>query len=123
MGSALSADEPAMRTILGVLAAHSLFFLDSRTSAQSVGYRVAVELGIPATERQVFLDDDESPAAIGAQFDRFLALAKSRGAATAIGHPHPTTLEVLARRVPEAKAQGVTFVPVSYLLDRPGDEQ
>jgi polysaccharide deacetylase 2 family uncharacterized protein YibQ len=123
MGSGLSASEPAMRAILGVLAAHKLFFLDSRTSAQSVGFRVATELGMPAAERQVFLDDDPTPTAIEAQFDRFLALAKSRGAAIAIGHPHPATLETLARRVPEAKAQGVTFVPVSYLLDRPGEVQ
>lgn len=123
MGSGLSADEPAMRAILGVLAAHKLFFLDSRTSAQSVGFRIATELGMPAAERQVFLDDDPNPAAIEAQFDRFLALAKSRGAAIAIGHPHPATLATLARRVPEAKAQGVTFVPVSYLLDRPGEVQ
>jgi polysaccharide deacetylase 2 family uncharacterized protein YibQ len=123
MGSVLSADEPAMRTILGVLAQHNLFFLDSRTSAQSVGYKVAVELGIPAAQRQVFLDDDPSPEAIGAQFDRFLNLARTKGAAIAIGHPHPTTLEVLKSRVPQAREQGVTFVPVSYLLDRPGDVQ
>lgn len=123
MGSGLSADGSAMRAILGVLAGRKLFFLDSRTSAQSVGYKVAVELGMPAAERQVFLDDDPAPAAIEAQFDRFLNLAKSRGAAIAIGHPHPTTLATLTRRVAEAKAQGVTFVPVSYLLDQPGEAQ
>jgi polysaccharide deacetylase 2 family uncharacterized protein YibQ len=123
MGSGLSADGTAMRAILGVLAGQKLFFLDSRTSAQSVGYKVAVELGMPAAERQVFLDDDPSPAAIDAQFDRFVNLAKSKGAAIAIGHPHPATLAALTRRVADAKAQGVTFVPVSYLLDQPGDVQ
>jgi hypothetical protein len=119
MGSGLSADEPSMETILGVLAGRGLFFLDSRTSAQSVGYRVALRLGVPAAERQVFLDTDESPAAIREQFARLLEVARSRGAAVAIGHPHPQTLAVLESEVPRAKALGYEFVPVSYLLDRP----
>lgn len=119
MGSGLSADEPSMTTILGVLSSRGLFFLDSRTSAQSVGYRVAARLGLPAAERQVFLDPDPSPEAIRAQFHRLLGLARTRGAAVAIGHPLPETLAVLAEEVPKARDLGYEFVPVSYLLDRP----
>jgi uncharacterized protein len=119
MGSGLSADEPSMSTILGVLSSRGLFFLDSRTSAQSVGYRVAIRLGLPAAERQVFLDPDPGEEAIRGQFHRLLGLARTRGAAVAIGHPHLETLAVLAEEVPKAKALGYQFVPVSYLLDRP----
>jgi polysaccharide deacetylase 2 family uncharacterized protein YibQ len=119
MGSGLSADERSMRTILGLLSGRGLFFLDSRTSAQSVGYKVAIGLGVPAAERQVFLDPDTRPEAIREQFHRLLGLARTRGAAVAIGHPHPETLAVLADEVPKAKALGYEFVPVSYLLDRP----
>ena len=119
MGSGLSADEPSMNTILGVLSSRGLFFLDSRTSAQSVGYRVATRLGLPAAERQVFLDPDPSPEAIRTQFHRLLGLARTRGAAVAIGHPLPETLSVLEEEVPKAKALGYEFVPVSFLLDRP----
>ena len=119
MGSSLSTDPASMAAILGVLAARHLFFLDSRTSAQSVGYRLAATLGIPAAERQVFLDDDLHPDAITAEFQRLLDLAGSRGEAIAIGHPHPATLAVLAAQVPRAQALGFRFVPVSSLLDRP----
>ena len=119
MGSGLSADEPAMSTILRLLSGRGLFFLDSRTSAQSVAYRVATRLGIPAAERQVFLDPDPQPEAIRQQFHRLLGLAHARGAAVAIGHPHPETLAVLAEEIPKAQALGYEFVPVSYLLDRP----
>jgi polysaccharide deacetylase 2 family uncharacterized protein YibQ len=121
MGSRLSTDERAMRAVLGVLAARDLFFLDSRTSPQSVGYRVATALGLPAAERQVFLDPDPSHEAIRTQFARFLDLARRRGSAVAIGHPLPETLAVLAEEVPRAQAAGYQFVPVSYLLDRPSD--
>jgi hypothetical protein len=79
-------------------------------------------MGIPAAERQVFLDDDQRPEAIRTQFERLLGLARSRGAAVAIGHPHPATLAVLAAEVPRAREMGYEFVPVSFLLDRPDAE-
>jgi polysaccharide deacetylase 2 family uncharacterized protein YibQ len=120
MGSGLSANPASMGTILGVVAARRLYFLDSRTSPRSVGFQVASELGVPAAERQVFLDDDQRPQAIAAQFERLLELARSRGEAIAIGHPHPATLATLAVEVPKATALGYRFVQVSALLERSG---
>ncbi len=121
MGSGLTADRERMAAVLAAIRANELFFLDSRTSAESVGYAVAIELGMPAAERQVFLDPDPAPEAIRAQFERLLSLARERGAAIAIGHPYPSTLAVLAEEVPRARAAGYEFVPVSYLLDSPGE--
>jgi len=119
MGSALSTDAASMSAILGVLAPRGLYFLDSRTSARSVGFRVATALGVPAAERQVFLDDDPRPEAVAGQFQRLLELARGRGNAIAIGHPHPATLATLAAEVPRAQAGGYRFVVVSALLARP----
>ncbi len=120
MGSRLSADRRALEPILAVVAERGLFFLDSRTSPESVAYRTARQLGIPAAERQVFLDPDQSPEAVRFQFERLVDLARERGAAIGIGHPHPVTLEVLAAEIPKARAAGLEFVPVSYLVDDPG---
>jgi polysaccharide deacetylase 2 family uncharacterized protein YibQ len=122
MGSRLSEDERAMTPVLQVLAAHGLFFLDSRTSAQSVGYRTARSLGLPAAERHVFLDRDPTPEAIRQQFQRLLELSRTRGSAVAIGHPLPETLQVLTEEVPKAKEAGFVFVPVSDLLDRANND-
>lgn len=118
MGSALSADARSMRAILSAIAEKGLFYLDSRTNPESVGYREAERLGIPAAERQVFLDADPSPAAIAEEFRRMLQIASDKGVVIAIAHPHPATLEVLARELRRAKAAGYEFVPVSYLVDR-----
>lgn len=118
MGSSLSADARSMSTILRVLSSRGLFFLDSRTSSDSVGYRTAIALGVPAAERQIFLDSDPGQEAVHTQFLRLLDVARSRGAAVAIGHPHPDTLAALTEEVPRAKALGYDFVPVSFLLDR-----
>lgn len=116
MGSALTADRRAMEAVLGVAAARRLFFLDSRTTPHTVAFDVARELGVPALERQVFLDDDLASEAIRAEFRRLLDLAAERGAAIAIGHPHPATFAVLAEEVPAARKRGVRFVTVGELL-------
>jgi polysaccharide deacetylase 2 family uncharacterized protein YibQ len=121
MGSELSADEAALRAMLGEVAKRKLFFLDSRTSAETRGYALALELGVPAAQRQVFLDADPREAALANEWIRLLAVARERGSAVAIGHPHPQTLELLAREIPRARRLGYEFVPVSYLLDSPGE--
>jgi len=120
MGSSFTTDRQAMRTVLGELDRHGLFFLDSRTSGKSVGYAQARALGLPAAKRQVFLDGDPNPEVIRRQFRQLLAAARQRGAAIGIGHPHPETLAILAEEVPRAGALGYEFVPVSYLLDSAG---
>lgn len=120
MGSALSADPAAMRSVLEVLAQRGSFFVDSRTSAQSVGFALARSLGIPAAERAVFLDTEDSEEWTEEQWTRLLEVAGRQGSAVAIGHPYPSTLAVLERRVPEARARGLRFVPVSALLERAG---
>lgn len=118
MGSAVVTDLPAMEAVLGELRRRDLYFLDSRTASETLGYTLARRLGVPAAERQVFLDTQRDRAAIRRQFDRLLALAEERGGAIAIAHPYDETLDVLAQGIPEARARGIEFVPVSSLLDR-----
>ncbi len=118
MGSLVTADEHAMRAILGVVRRRGLFFVDSRTSPQSRAFDIARDLGIPAAKRNVFLDDERNEPAVTAAFYRLLDLAHKNGAAIGIGHPHDVTLTTLAKVVPRALAAGYEFVPVSFLLER-----
>lgn len=117
MGSGVSAELEAIAAVLSVLAEENLYYLDSRTSADTLGYSVARRLGIPAAERQVFLDADPSPDAIREQFDRLLEVARDRGSAIAIAHPYQETLDVLAAAVRAAEEQGFEFVAASSLLE------
>lgn len=118
MGSEIAADRQALAAVMGVVAEQGLYFLDSRTSADTQAFTVARETGIPAAERQVFLDTIRDRVEIAAQFDRLLTLAEQKGSAIVIAHPYGETLEVLAEKVPEALAKGFEFVPVSALLER-----
>ncbi len=117
MGSAMLPRQEAIEPVLEVLARQGLYFLDSRTSADTVGYTLARDLGLRAAERQVFLDTVRDGTAIRGQFDALLASARKRGGAIAIAHPHPVTIEVLAAAIPAARAEGFEFVTVSALLE------
>ncbi len=118
MGSQLTADERVMRELLPQLGRRGLFFIDSRTTPESVGYEIARELGVPTARRDVFLDAVDDPAAIRGEMARLLEIAGRRGAAIAIAHPRQATLAVLVEEIPRAVASGYEFVPISYLLER-----
>ena len=48
MGSKFTEDRDAMTVVMNELKSRGLLFLDSRTSAHSVGTRLAHEMGVPA---------------------------------------------------------------------------
>jgi len=118
MGSRITADGPAMQTILNVVRANGLFFLDSRTTAESRAFEIARRLGIPAARRSVFLDAERSEEAVDVAFAHLLEIARREGSAIGIGHPHDATMNVLEQMVPRAVEAGYEFVPVSFLLER-----
>jgi len=93
-----------------------LFFIDSYTTHHSIALDLAVEEGIPATRRDVFLDHERSVAAVEREFERLKAKARRKGYAIAIGHPFPETLEVLERELPRLREQGFELVTISELL-------
>lgn len=118
-GSKASADPRVMRDVMQVLAQHGdLFFIDSRTSAASVGAQEAGAAGIPFASRDVFLDNREDVAYSEAQLRDAAAIALRTGSAIAIGHPRATTLEAVRAMIPQLQAQGITFVLAGSLTSR-----
>lgn len=116
MGSRLTARDQPMQWVMESLRRRGLFFIDSRTTPHSRALAQARTEGVPATNRDIFLDHHMDPKAIRAQFRELLAEAKERGTALAIGHPHPATIEILRRWLPRASAHGVEIVPVQEVL-------
>src|SRR5690606_38023152 len=84
-----------------------LYFVDSLTNPNSVALEQAMLAGIPALERDVFLDNDLRPAALQRQFDQAVARARERGYDVLIGHPYPETLAVLRTALPALAPQPV----------------
>ena len=102
-----------------ISAREPLFFVDSYTTHHSVALMMAAESGVDAVKRDVFLDADDSPAAIQREFERLKRLARSRGTAVGIGHPYTHTLALLERELPKLAREGFDLVPVSALAMQP----
>ncbi|MDH3335798.1 MAG: divergent polysaccharide deacetylase family protein, partial [Rhodospirillaceae bacterium] len=116
MGSRFTEDRKGMGIVLREVKKRGLMFLDSRTSAKTVGPMVASELGVPHLERNVFLDNKPSVDSINKQLAEVEALAIRRGFAIAIGHPRDGTIEALAKWLPLAKSRGFRVAPLSAIL-------
>jgi polysaccharide deacetylase 2 family uncharacterized protein YibQ len=113
-GSRFTADVAAMQPVLAAAKARGLFFLDSKTSAASRAEDAARAMGLKAGGRDIFLDDDQSEAAVRQQLAALASLAKKTGAAIAIGHPHAVTLRLVAEWL--AQDQGVELVTLEAAM-------
>lgn len=116
MGSAFTESRDKMAVVLGGLKERGMFFVDSKTSAISVGESVARELGVRTASRAVFLDNIQDVGYISKQIRQAAAIARKRGTAIAICHPHPATIQALAAELPKLRDEGITFVPASSLV-------
>jgi polysaccharide deacetylase 2 family uncharacterized protein YibQ len=119
MGSRATTDTALMGDVMRVLAARGLYFVDSRTTAETNALNVARRLGLAAFYRSVFLDDTESVAYTLQQLRTFRRVIEEQGVALAIGHPHPTTIEALAQFLPEFERDDIQLIPVSQLVHLP----
>jgi len=115
MGSRATGDEPTMAAVMAALAGQGLYFLDSRTTAASLALGAARRAGIPAVQRDVFLDVVAEEPAVRRALGEAVEVARANGSAVAIGHVHPATVAVLRQEVARA-LEGVELVPPSQLV-------
>ncbi|MCX6571689.1 MAG: divergent polysaccharide deacetylase family protein [Candidatus Aminicenantes bacterium] len=116
MGSRFTAERALMRAILKPLKMKGLFFVDSRTTSKTVALDEARRMGIPSTERDVFLDADEDRGRIRGRLIELFQKARKKGHAVGICHPFPETLAVLKSTFPLIDSYGLEAVPVSRLV-------
>ncbi len=115
MGSLFSENYIKMKYVLDEIKKYNLYYVDSRTTNRTVAYKVAKALGVPAAEKSVFIDNDLSEKALKYQMGRLLGIARYKGSAIGIGHPHPETLHILEEYTGQLKKSYVV-VPVSELV-------
>jgi polysaccharide deacetylase 2 family uncharacterized protein YibQ len=115
MGSKLTAESTQMYQIFSILKQRGLFFIDSRTTSDSMGRPSARLLQIPFAERDVFIDHYLKPNFIRKQIKELIRIARSNGAAVGILHPHSTTYQILREELPELQNQ-VQLVSASKIV-------
>ena len=114
MGSLYTEDKEAMERLMLELSHRSLLFVDSYTTASSVGLKSAKKYGIKSSRRHVFLDNDLSPNHICGQLEKLVKFAVEEGVGVGIAHPHKETLDALKSCAPlyDSKVQYVSIVDV-----------
>lgn len=120
MGSKATADEELMRIVLGEIKKRELYFVDSRTTRNSVAFQVAKSLGLRAAIRQVFLDSGkrgDDPDYIRGKLKELASLARAGGKAIGTGHLRKSTLKVLKEMMPQMEEEGIQFVTAGEIVE------
>ncbi len=115
MGSLLTQREQPMRWVMRELRRNDLFFVDSRTTGDSVAPELALEERVPHAVRDVFLDHERDETKIGRAFEKTIRIAREKGRAVAIGHPHPETVQFLEANVHRLRDMGISIIPASQM--------
>lgn len=115
-GSKASADQNIMSNVAKVMKERGLFFLDSRTTIETIGETTMEVFGVPTARRNIFLDNEDDEEKIEKQLMKLVKRSEEVGSAIGIGHVKPKTLNVLSDQIPKLKKKGYKFEFVSNML-------
>ncbi len=94
-GGKFSANYKSSKRLYKTLLRNGFIFVDSRTSQNTKFPKIAKEFGQRYLKSDLFIDNKLSVKAIKQKIKEGVALAKRRGYAVVIGHPHPQTFKAL----------------------------
>ncbi|MBN2409778.1 MAG: divergent polysaccharide deacetylase family protein [Candidatus Aminicenantes bacterium] len=118
MGSKITQEEAVMRPILETLKRRDLFFVDSRTTADSIAFDLAREMGLRCACRHIFLDASVGVDYSKRQMSGLIRLSQRTGRAVGIAHPFPETLQALRESLPLLAGHKVKPVFISEIIRR-----
>lgn len=113
-GSKFTSDEMAMNRLIYALKAQNIYFIDSRTTADTKAPKVMKNFGLEYVSRDIFLDHDLDKESVKTQIKKAIKVAKTHGTAIAIGHPHANTLAALRESKDLFKDVELVFVDRLY---------
>jgi polysaccharide deacetylase 2 family uncharacterized protein YibQ len=118
-GSRVTADPAIMRPILELSRDSALFFLDSRTTADTAAPQIAAQLGITIASRDIFLDNEQDRESMLAALEAGCKRAEQNGTAILIGHAwSPRLAALLTEMYPQIIKRGFVFGTVGTIFHR-----
>ncbi|MCQ2241793.1 divergent polysaccharide deacetylase family protein [Treponema sp.] len=118
-GSLITCDLNMMGAVLDAAADNKVYFVDSRTSKDTMATFAALERDMKILEREVFIDDIIDRAEMLKQIMRGIDIANKKGKVIMIGHVDKSAKilpALLSEMYPELKAKGYRLVFPSQLL-------
>ena len=94
-GSVFTSDERVMTTLYHALRKEGFIFVDSRTTSSTRVKKIAKSYGDTYVSRDIFIDNEHSVNYIHNQLRKAVGIAKKKGYAIAIGHPHKITMKAI----------------------------
>lgn len=116
MGSRFSRYRAGLEIVMAELKKRGLFYMDSKTTPDSIAEKVAMQFDVPAAHRDVFLDHDESSRRVRVSLQEVESIARRKGSVIAIGHPKDVTLSALEAWLPAVEARGFRLVTLSEVI-------
>ena len=115
-GSKGSADQRIMANVARILKERNLFFIDSRTTIETVAESTMEVYGVPTARNSLFLDNEDDEEKITRQLMELVRKSDKSGTVIGIGHARQKTLNVLKQHIPELQKKGYKFEFVSKML-------
>ena len=95
-GSVFTSNYDVMHLAYKIMRENGFIFLDSKTKNTSKVKNIAHAYGDVYVVRDIFIDNIHTLPAIHEQLKKAVKIAKKKGYAIAIGHPHTVTMKALA---------------------------
>ncbi|MBQ0040259.1 MAG: divergent polysaccharide deacetylase family protein [Treponema sp.] len=118
-GSLITCDLNMMGAVLDAAQDNKVYFVDSRTSKDTMAPFAALERDMKILEREVFIDDIIDRGEMLKQIMRGIDIANKKGQVIMIGHVDKSAKilpQLLSEMYPELKAKGYRLVFPSQLL-------
>lgn len=116
-GSAVTQNEEIMSALLAVAKRKGIYYLDSRTIAETVTHEAAVRVGIRYWERDVFLDNSPDKDSIVEYIDVGKKKAQKSGSSVMIGHVWSANLaSTLMELYPQLVEAGFSLTTISEMI-------
>lgn len=119
MGSKATQDKRVTKAILDIVKEKELFFLDSKTTTNSVIPEISNDLNSTYFTRDVFLDNNKNSSYINNQLLKLGDIALEKGYAIGIGHVGPQGGSITAQSIktmyPVLREKGLQFIFISQL--------
>jgi len=116
MGSKFTEHAEKLAPVMDILRRRGLFFLDSKTSPQSVAQKVAADYAVAYAHRHVFLDNVNQKDYVLKQLALTEKRANKNGYAVAIGHPKSATYQALKEWIPTLDGKNIKLLHLSRVV-------
>ncbi|MBT4933132.1 MAG: hypothetical protein HOL66_05035 [Rhodospirillaceae bacterium] len=118
LGSKFNTSEDHLKTLLNEIKTRGLMFLEGAMEADSLGPKLATEMGVPRALTNIIVDTIPTKGAIDDQLVELESILTNQPAAVAIAHAYPSSIERLANWTGGLEAKNMVLAPLSALVDK-----